>query len=101
MVTIITLFAQIIIGDDGGPLGSLADLLLALLTAIGIAVVYLLPSLIAFQRHHLNKVPITIVNIFLGWTVVGWVGTLAWSATANIRKISHSMTTPKRLDIHT
>jgi hypothetical protein len=43
-------------------------------------------SLIALTRHHLNAGPIAILNIFLGWTFVGWVVALVWCFTADTRK---------------
>jgi Superinfection immunity protein len=44
-------------------------------------VLYFLPAAIAYGREHRNAGPILIVNIFLGWTLLGWVAALAWSAT--------------------
>jgi hypothetical protein len=43
--------------------------------------VYLLPTLIAWGRHHHQSVAIAVLNILLGWTVAGWVGSLVWSLT--------------------
>jgi hypothetical protein len=40
---------------------------------------YLLPTLIAFATHHRFLGGIFVVNFFLGWTLLGWVGALAWS----------------------
>jgi hypothetical protein len=40
---------------------------------------YLLPGIIASARKHKNRDPIFIVNLFFGWTFIGWVGCLAWS----------------------
>lgn len=40
---------------------------------------YFLPSLIAFLRQHKNKLAIFLLNLLLGWTVFGWVGSLVWS----------------------
>jgi len=34
---------------------------------------YFLPAIIAALRHTHNATGILLVNIFLGWTVVGWV----------------------------
>jgi len=39
---------------------------------------YFLPAIIALDRRHRNSMPIFIVNLFLGWTIIGWVGCLAW-----------------------
>ena len=44
--------------------------------------VHFLPTIIAFRRNHPNKVAIFLVNLFLGWTVLGWVAALVWSATS-------------------
>ena len=41
--------------------------------------VYFLPSLIAFLRNHKNKLAIFLLNLILGWTVLGWVVSLVWS----------------------
>lgn len=43
--------------------------------------IYFLPSIVAFNRSHRNRWPITILNFFLGWTLIGWVAALVWSAT--------------------
>lgn len=40
---------------------------------------YFLPSLIALLRNHKNKLAVLLLNVFLGWTLLGWVGTLVWS----------------------
>ncbi len=44
---------------------------------------YFLPVFVAEFRLHRNLVPIAIVNLFLGWTVVGWIVALAWAASAD------------------
>ena len=49
-------------------------------------IIYLLPSLIACERNHLNQIPILIINLFLGWTLIGWVLCLAWSLTNDSKK---------------
>ncbi len=43
------------------------------------AFVYLVPTMIAVMRGHANTGPIVIVNIILGWTMIGWVVALAWA----------------------
>lgn len=42
---------------------------------------YFLPAANAYWRGHHNAEPILIINLLLGWTFVGWVVALAWSAT--------------------
>jgi hypothetical protein len=43
--------------------------------------VYFLPALVASTRLHPNSKPIMLLNVFLGWTLIGWVGALVWSAS--------------------
>jgi hypothetical protein len=43
------------------------------------ACVYLLPTFIALVLHHTNLLAIALLNIFVGWTVLGWVGALVWA----------------------
>lgn len=42
---------------------------------------YLLPGIIASSRDHASAMGIWLLNIFLGWTLVGWVAALVWSVT--------------------
>lgn len=41
--------------------------------------IYLLPTIIAFSRGHASKLAITLVNIFLGWSILAWFIALVWS----------------------
>ena len=43
-------------------------------------VVYFVPTLVAFARGVPNKGSVLVVNLFLGWTLVGWVVSLAMAA---------------------
>ena len=61
---------------------SLPELLLAVL----IFAFYFLPSLIAFLRRHKNKIAIFLLNLLLGWTVLGWVVSLVWSVMEQDRE---------------
>jgi hypothetical protein len=45
---------------------------------------YLLPSTIATFRRHKARHAVTNVNIFLGWSGVGWVAALVWSLTPDV-----------------
>ena len=46
-----------------------------------ILLVYFLPSIVAVQRRHHNSNAILILNLFLGWTFLGWVAALVWACT--------------------
>jgi hypothetical protein len=43
---------------------------------------YFLPALIAGHRHLHERTAITLLNLFLGWTCIGWVIALIWAITA-------------------
>ncbi|EPJ9399625.1 superinfection immunity protein [Enterobacter bugandensis] len=48
---------------------------------------YLLPSTNAFNRWHKDKKAIFALNLLLGWTAIGWIGSLIWSFTGpNLKK---------------
>jgi len=57
---------------------------IAVFTAIAIIAVYLLPFFIGSCRAHKQAPLISIVNLFLGWTVIGWVAALIWAFTNNV-----------------
>lgn len=46
-----------------------------------ILVVYFLPAIIGFNAKKKNAGAILVLNLFLGWTLVGWVVALVWSLT--------------------
>lgn len=41
-----------------------------------------LPSAIGEHRRHHQRHAITALNLFLGWTFIGWVAALVWALTA-------------------
>lgn len=41
--------------------------------------VYFLPSYIAHRSGKKNNIAIFVVNLFFGWTVIGWFTVLIWS----------------------
>lgn len=45
-------------------------------------IVYFVPTFVAALRNHPNAVAITLLNLFLGWTLIGWVGALIWASLA-------------------
>jgi hypothetical protein len=47
---------------------------------------YFLPVIIAWLRGHHNKAPIFLLNLFLGWTGIGWLAALIWSVSS-IRRL--------------
>ena len=41
--------------------------------------IYFLPDWIAQARGHPNRGSIFVLNLFLGWTFLGWVAALIWA----------------------
>ena len=58
--------------DSAGVLGVLFFL-------VAMAAAYLLPTFMAFLRSRNSRWGILMVNVLLGWTVVGWVVAFAWA----------------------
>lgn len=57
------------------------------LIVFGLAMgLYFLPALVASNRRHHQTAAITVLNLFLGWTLLGWVAALIWASTAVQRR---------------
>ena len=48
---------------------------------LGALAIYLLPSLVAAARGKINSSAIFVLNVLLGWTVLGWIIALVWACT--------------------
>lgn len=72
------------------PQGSTAPVIASALFAGGLIIVaiavglglYFLPTIIAMLRKKKNAGAIFALNLFLGWTFLGWLGALIWSLLA-------------------
>jgi hypothetical protein len=42
-------------------------------------IIYFVPTVVGFVRDHPNKFPILALNVFLGWSFIGWVVALIWA----------------------
>lgn len=56
------------------------------LAGLALSALYCAPAGVAAVRGHPNLGPILVVNVLLGWSVVGWVVALAWSVSAFDRR---------------
>ncbi len=59
-------------------IGPLELVLMTPMVLVGLAV-YFLPTIFAVFRHHANALAIFLIDLLLGWTVVGWIGALVWT----------------------
>ena len=64
-----------VIASAAGPVAGL------LLVFIALAA-YFAPTIVAFARHHHQANTVLVINLFLGWTFVGWVVALAMAVGA-------------------
>jgi hypothetical protein len=46
-----------------------------------VLVIYFLPTIVAGRYRHRNSSAIGALNLFLGWTLLGWVVALVWALT--------------------
>jgi hypothetical protein len=45
---------------------------------------YFLPSVIALARNKRDILAIFLLNLFLGWSVIGWFVALIWAAKTDV-----------------
>ncbi len=72
--------AHVLVADESYSTLALA---LRLATQLAIVLVYLVPSIIAQRYQHPKQPAILMLNVALGWTIVGWVIALIWALNAN------------------
>jgi hypothetical protein len=58
-----------------------------------IVVIYFIPAFVAALRRHNDENAIAVLNIFLGWTVIGWVAALVWASNGNVKEKKASVDT--------
>jgi hypothetical protein len=47
-------------------------------------VIYFLPTILAFARNKRDTAAILLLNLLLGWTMIGWVVALVWAVKTDI-----------------
>lgn len=48
-----------------------------------IVFIYFLPTVIGMIRKKSNRGAIFLLNLFLGWTFIGWIVSLVWACTSD------------------
>lgn len=51
-----------------------------------LALIYSLPTMIAFYRHASSFWSIALLNLLFGWTLVLWFGASVWALTDKARR---------------
>ncbi|MBN9049375.1 MAG: superinfection immunity protein [Rhizobiales bacterium] len=49
---------------------------------LGLAIIYVIPSIVAFRRNHPNRWIIAVINMAFGGTIIGWGVALVWALRA-------------------
>jgi hypothetical protein len=49
---------------------------------LSVFTLYFAPTIIAYFFRRKYFLGILVINFFLGWTIIGWVGALAWSVSS-------------------
>jgi hypothetical protein len=49
---------------------------------------YFLPSIIALARSKRDTLAIFLLNLFLGWSVIGWFVALVWAAKSDVAMVA-------------
>jgi hypothetical protein len=43
-----------------------------------------MPTILAFARNKRDTAAILLLNLFLGWTMIGWVVALVWAVKTDV-----------------
>lgn len=57
------------------------DAITVILIWAAIIGLYFLPAIVASHNHKKNQISILVLNLLLGWTVLGWIGALVWAVS--------------------
>jgi hypothetical protein len=69
----------------------------AILIVAVLGCIYFLPAFVAGVRDHHNWGAILVLNLLLGWTILGWIIALVWACTA-LRETTETAATDKEMD---
>lgn len=64
---------------------------------LSLFVIYLFPAGVALWRGHPQAVSIGLLNLLLGWSIIGWILSLVWSATAIPREARNAPAVTRRV----
>jgi len=51
---------------------------------------YFLPSIVAGVRRHHNLFGVVLLNLFAGWTMIGWIAAMIWAWAAPGDRTPHA-----------
>ena len=68
---------------------TIIQVLAALLLTAVLLPLYFLPAVIGIKRR--NKIAILVLNLLLGWTVIGWIAVLIWAVREDEPESAHPL----------
>ena len=82
--------------------GAVFGSFLFVLFVLGVAA-YFIPAIIALVRRKSNTLAIFLLNLFLGWSLIGWVVALVWAVSKDqqpvvIQQTFHPGARPSSVD---
>lgn len=69
------------------------DGLIIVIVLVGL---YFLPTIIAMSRQHHNAASIFVINLFLGWTLIGWAIAMAMAVSTTSPEQQQSQQASRR-----
>lgn len=78
---------------------SIAMLIGCITLLVASLLLYFIPTIVAVKRKHLQKIPIILINILLGWSLIGWIVALIWACMESKPKIVHIHNEVKSTDL--
>lgn len=71
---------------DKGGASNTGVILVAILPFL---VIYFIPAIVGYSRKKDNKTSILLLNLFLGWSLIGWVVALIWATSKDKAMVQH------------
>lgn len=63
------------------------DAFSAVVLLLACGAVYFLPAIVAGARRHSSPGAVFVLNLFLGWTFLGWVLAFVWAMVNSPRRV--------------
>ncbi len=79
LMILVGIFLLAVSSQDEQAKGEASEMALYVVGFILSVYIYFIPAITAHRRNHRSRESITLLNIFLGWTLVGWVAALVWA----------------------
>lgn len=53
--------------------------------------IYFIPTITAYAQEKRNKGPVFVINLFLGWTFIGWIAALIMAVSKDKHIVIHTV----------